>query len=441
MLDDGALMSLALCRPQEGQIVPRLSTLALYTLAHAGKTLFWVVSDLYFVWIVTAVGGVSGARAGLGIGLSILLAAGADYLGGRWLGRGIATLGGHARVQLRACLATALALLVFAGAGLCRGTFLATGMMAALILFRLTYAGVDITQNAVPALIARTAGQQADYAMWRNIAGGATRILLSATFVPLLAGHAPAQQAWRFLALAMVIGMAACLAAWRLAIRLADTPTQRLPPAPYSPVETGAGSLRLLVAMGLASVGMTVFQQLEPFLALRMPDVAGGPSGAWAGTLFLTCGGAGGLLCQPLWRAFLLRRGPAPLRGAVIAACLIEGGLMLCPLRGTAARLLWSMLTGLLYGACAGGVLLALWARINASLPRDALARISCFSAGAKLGQAIGLALAGWQIQGMSPSAQSAQPAMLTTAMALSLLPMMAAMLLSPAVPPDPSPV
>lgn len=423
MLDDGALMPPALCRPQEGQIVPRLPrlpTLALYTLAHAGKTLFWVVSDLYFVWMVTVVDGVSGARAGLGIGLSILLAAGADYLGGRWLGGSMTTAAGHARLQLYACCATALALLVFAGAGLHHGPHLAEAMMAALILFRLTYAGLDITQNAVPALIAETAAQQADYAMWRNIAGGGIRILLSAGFVPLLAGHAPHEQAWRFLVLALAIGVIACLAALALTRRLADGLADRATlPLPDN-ADTGPDAPGLLIAMGLASLGMTLFQQLEPFLAAHLLAQA---SAAWAGALFITGGSAGGLICQPFWRALMLEYGARRLQQGVMVACLIAAALMVAPAWGQAWLIVWAILAGSLYGAAAGGLLLALWSRINASQPRDALARISRFSAGAKLGQALGLALAGWQIQN--------QPLALAAAMALALLPMMGAMALT----------
>lgn len=413
--DDGAFTRPAFHAHQRGQMVtrlPRLPTMALYALAHAGKTLFWVVSDLYFIWMVTVVGGVSGARAGLGIGLSILLAAGADYLGGRWLGRRITGAAKNARVQFHACLATALALLLFAGAGLYHGAHLAGAMMVALILFRRTYAGLDITQNALPALIAQTPEQQASYAMWRNIAGGAIRILLNASFVPLLASHTPGQQAWRFLALAGAIGMAACLTAWALNRRLSHDPTDRRPPTALSTAEAGSAPLRMLAAMALASAGMTLFQQLEPFLAARMS--------AGTGPLFLTCSGAGGLICQPFWRALLLGHGARRFHAGVVVACLIDASLMLAPQLLDAGSIPWAIMAGLLYGAGAGGMLLALWTRINASLPRNALARISRLSAGAKLGQALGLVLAGWQIQ--------SQTTALTTMMALALLPMVVAM-------------
>jgi MFS family permease len=183
--------------------------------------------------------------------------------------------------------------------------------------------------------------------------------------------------------------------------------------------DTGPDAPGLLIAMGLASLGMTLFQQLEPFLAAHLLAQA---SAAWAGALFITGGSAGGLICQPFWRALMLGYGARRLQQGVMVACLIAAALMLAPAWGPAWLIVWAILAGSLYGAAAGGVLLALWSRINASRPRDALARISRFSAGAKLGQALGLALAGWQIQN--------QPLALTAAMALALLPMMGAIAL-----------
>lgn len=401
----------------EGAIVPlRLPSSplwAVYALAHAGKTLFWVVSDLYFTWIVMAVGGLQAGVAGLGLGLSILLAAGADYLGGRWLGRSIATARDAGRMQARACIATGLALVLFAAVGFYGGAYLVTLMMAALVLFRLTYAALDITQNALPALIARDDAQRATYAMWRNIAGGGVRIALSAGFVPLMLQSAPGHRALRFLLLAIGIAVGATLVSAALQARLASS-TQ--PPAiPLAPGASGT-PFHLIAAMGLASLGMTVFQQLEPFFVARA-------LASTTGTLFMTACALGAVVCQPAWRALMPDRRT---RWAIAAACLLSAALMLVP---PPYGLPWALLAGLAYGSSAGGALLWLWSAISHGRPAQAIARISRFSASAKLGQALGLVVAGRLLQG-----QMALP----LAMALTLVLITGALLLaSTPNPPD----
>ncbi|WP_206244717.1 MFS transporter [Novosphingobium terrae] len=360
------------------------STLMVYALAHAGKTLFWTVSDLYFTWMVITVGGVAAGWAGLGIGLSILIAAGADYTGGRWLGARVSDIAMAARTQFLACLATSAALLAFAILGLMRPEGLALAMMAGLILFRLTYAGLDITQNALPALIATSERERAAYGMWRNISGGLARIALSAAFVPLLMHRLRQDQALNFLAMALVIAVLACAAAALLRLRLTHgaTPATVPPPAP-SAAEDKPRLGPLSLAMALASLGMTLFQQLEPFFAATALDRD-------AATAFLTAGAVGMVGSQPLWRLLALSRHRRWTHASVIAACLACAGLMLLT---NAYGLVWALVSGLFYGLAGGGVTLLLWMAALDCLPQQAIGRISTFSASAKLGQALSIAL------------------------------------------------
>ncbi len=387
------------------------STLMVYALAHAGKTLFWTVSDLYFTWMVITVGGVAAGWAGLGIGLSILIAAVADYTGGRWLGARITDAAMAARTQFLACLATGAALLGFAILGLVRPEGLALAMIAGLILFRLTYAGLDITQNALPALIATSKCERAAYGMWRNISGGLARIALSAAFVPLLMHRLRQDQALNFLAMALVIGVMASIAAALLRLRLAQgvTPSAAPPAIPASAEERPRlGPLTL--AMALASLGMTLFQQLEPFFAARALD-------RHAAATFLTAGAVGMVGSQPLWRLLALGRHRRWTRGSVIASCLACAGLML--LTG-AYGLGWALAAGLSYGLAAGGVTLLLWMAALDCLPHQAIGRISTFSASAKLGQALSIGLGCAMLQIDAPIATLGQ--MMAGALALVAL-------------------
>jgi len=372
---------------------PRLSTLAIYAMAHAGKTLFWTVSDLYFTWVVIEVGGLSAGWAGLGIGLSILLAAGADIVLGRRLGSRIASATMASRIQLRACIATGVALLLFAGVGLVQGKALAATMMVGLIAFRLTYAGLDITQNALPALIARGERERAAYGMWRTMSGGLARIALSAAFVPLLMHRLRQDQALNFLAMALVIALLATGAAFLLHQRL-HADSQEAPglsaPAPSLPGKVSPRTVPLTLAMASASMGMTLFQQLEPFFAaqaLRRESA----------TVFLTAGALGMVGCQPFWRRLTLGSSERRTRVAIMASCLIGAMLMLAD-RGQ--ELVWASAAGLAYGCGAGGVTLWLWVVALDCPPARAMVRISSFSASAKVGQAVSIVAACALLQG-----------------------------------------
>ena len=380
------------------------STLLVYALAHAGKTLFWTVSDLYFTWMVITVGGLAAGWAGLGIGLSILLAAGADYAGGRWLGARITDAAMAARTQFQACIATGAALLGFAILGLVRPEGLALAMMAGLILFRLTYAGLDITQNALPALIASSEHERAAYGMWRNISGGMARIALSAAFVPLLMHRQRQDQALNFLAMALVIAVMASAAAALLRLRLSRPAA---PPAPQTQPcveEDQAPRLgALMLAMALASLGMTLLQQLEPVSAASALKRD-------AATAFLTAGAVGMMGSQPLWRLLALGRHRRWTRSAVVAACMTCAGLMLlptghAPVWGLAWGLIWALATGLSYGMASGGIALLLWIAAFEGLQQQAIRRISRFSASAKLGQALSIVLGGCLLQIGAPVA------------------------------------
>lgn len=257
-------------------------------------------------------------------------------------------------------------------------------MMAGLILFRLTYAGLDITRNALPALIATSERERAAYGMWRNISGGLARIALSAAFVPLLMHHLRQDQALNFLAMALVIAVMASAAAALLRLRLTHGAiTSAAHPPSASPAERAPRLGPLTLAMALASLGMTLFQQLEPFFAARALDRD-------AAMGFLTAGAVGMVGSQPLWRLLALGRNRRWTGGTVMATCLACAGLMLI---SSTYGLVWALLTGLCCGLAGGGVTLLLWMAALDCLPQQAIGRISSFSASAKLGQAASIVL------------------------------------------------
>lgn len=355
-----------------------------YLFAHAGKTLFWTASDLYFVFYMNKVCGIAPIVTGFIVGASILLAALADYGIGRTLGSIIRTAPQAGRLQLAGGIGAAITLTLFASTAFLDAAWRLPACITSLLLFRLAYALIDVPQNTLMSFVPGTARELSMLVAGRNIAGGVCKIALATAFVPIMRGDAPVEVAPRFLWLVAIIAIIAIIGFALLAARLS---TQEVSVSQGSePEHSEIGGH--LIRMAATSVMLTGFTQLQPYIAI---DVI---HGANAATTFLTTIAAGNILSQPMchWRASIVRERiwTEVLWSTVLAALCIS----LMPLDMMSA----SITAGLICGLATGGMLFALWTDFAESLSGDdtffAYAR---FTASAKMGQGLAIiAIGSW---------------------------------------------
>lgn len=365
---------------QAGTIAARpgkRSAFAAYMLAHGGKSLFWVASDLYFTFYMNEVCGIAPIVTGLVVGFSLLVAAIADETFGRMLGARVTTAAQAGRLQLGGGMASAVALLTFASVAFVPTALRVPASIATLLLFRLTYAAIDVPQNALLTLAASSGGDRTALVAGRNVVGGMARITLSFLFIPVLALQPPAAAATRFFGLAAAVASSAILGsvvlAWVLHRRLAAGVAQ---PA----TGDAAATRRLALWMFVASTGTTGFVQLEPYLATY------GLITNTAGSSFITAVAVGTVASQPFWRLRALRTPGRILSEALLAMTAVAAIFPFMPLWGT----IGAVIGGLLYGIVSGGLMFALWSllALTAAGPMT-LAAHGRFSAAAKCGQGI----------------------------------------------------
>lgn len=369
---------------KSGQRDGERSPLPAYLLAHGGKTLFWIASDLYFVFYMNKVCGIAPIITGLIVGGSILLAALADFGIGRILGSRIRTAKQAGQLQLTGGIGAAVTLSLFAATAYLDANWRIAACVISLLLFRLTYALMDVPQNALMSMIPRTTRELSTLVAGRNIAGGICKIALAAAFVPIMRDDAPVEAAPRFLWLVTCIAVLAITGFCFLAVRLRSR--QYSAPAPYD--AEGRQIEGHLVRMAVASAMLTGFTQLQPYIAIEEIHAAG------AAAIFLTAIAAGSILSQPLWH-WRAQTSPRRLWREVLFSTFIAAlSIVVMPLDLTSG----SIVAGALCGLGSGGMLFTLWAEFAKSLSgSEALFAYGRFTGSAKLGQGIAtIAIGSW---------------------------------------------
>ncbi|MBB3957274.1 MFS transporter [Novosphingobium sediminicola] len=370
------------------------ASIAAYLLAHGGKTLFWTISDLYFVFYLNQICGIAPAITGLIVGLSILLAALADAFAGTMLQAIVIRPGQIIRLQLIGGIGNGLLLLLFALTAFVDTNWRVACAVATLMGLRLFYALIDIPQNALLSWAQWSDRGIATVVAGRNIVGGMARMMLALAFVPIMTGAPSGQSPARFLALVCAISIIQITGVALLARHLPDAQ----PDIPAAEGQDGAQPWLHFARMGLVSLMITGFTQLEPYLVSRV--IAQG----FAATTFLTSVSLGGTIGQPFWR-WRSMQAPHPrlrlrlrLQGEIMISGIIAGiALVLAPLHQPVG----SGVAGLLCGLVSGGCLFLLWTDLAANTRRkDAFSTFGGFTASAKLGQGLAIMAMGAWLQG-----------------------------------------
>lgn len=355
-----------------------------YGFAHGGKTLVWTASDLYFIFFMTEVCGVAPLHAGLAIGCSFLFAALAD-LGLVRLLSGTKSRPDPARMQAWGSLASAIALMLFAGiAFLPAHLRLPVGVLT-LLGFRSAYALLDVPQNALLALTPSSDAQRHRLTAIRNMSGGVARTLLAFAFIPVMSRGGRHDAGTAFFALAALLSAVTVAGA----VILSRIATGRHPATAYrqSPLAARPDIAILTAMMAIMTVVTTIFGQVEPYLASY------GMGRHLSASAFMGLVAVGAALSQPVWLTANLRHSPQPLLG--LAMALMVSGTVLLAL-APREMLAVSGSAALLYGTGSGGVLFILWSGIARTASHgNALAVIGRFTAIAKLSQGIAVVVVG----------------------------------------------
>lgn len=374
--------------------------IAIYLAAHGSKTLFWTASDLYFVYYLNQICGIRPALTGLIVGFSLVLAAFADRHVGAWLQAVADRPALIRRWQRIGGVSNGIIFLLFAMTAYIAADWKVACAIISLMGMRLSYALVDIPQNALLSWSGWAPSQITTLVAGRNIVGGVARLMLALIFVPIMVGPVAGGKAAWFFGLVCVIAVLLAASAALLATnfpRLDDTgpPIQR--------------SLRPAVAiqilrMGLLSFMLTGFTQIEPYLVSQAAMTI------QSGTLFMTCVSLGGLIGQPWWRWRIMKHPPSRVHAEILVMALLASGIILSlPLDNVVI----GSLAGVLSGSVGGGLLLLAWADFARGVrDHDSFRAFGVFTGVAKLGQALATtAMGAWLDWHLPPSAAAHGPA------------------------------
>ncbi len=370
-----------------GRPPSQYALVASYLLAHGGKTLFWTASDLYFVFYLNQVCGIAPALTGLVVGTSILFAAIADVFTGNLLRSIIRTPQQAGRLQLIGGIGSSLMLILFALTAFIDTSWRIPSAVGVLALLRLSYALIDVPQNALLSFAPWSKRELTALVTGRNIIGGLAKMLLALAFVPVMKSQPSFGAATRFLWLVGAIGAVMVGGVILLSAQLAVV-KQR-----FAIADKGRNnSITIhLIRMVIASLMLTEFTQLEPYLASQVIEKVE------AATTFLAAVSLGSVLCQPFWRWRAMNTQRSRLLWEIITtACLAAGCITMMSLN----TLIGSSVTGALCGLVSGGTLFLLWTEFAASTDgSDAFRAFGRFTAAAKLGQGVAIMAIGYWLQ------------------------------------------
>lgn len=353
-----------------------------YLVAHSAKSLVWHSSGLLFAFFLTETCRLPAREMGGVIALSLLVSAATDAtLGASWQkhNRSPRELG-----ALQAIGAAFAALFFVAFCSLPFVTPMLRLPVAAVLLigFRLSFATLDVSQNAMIAILARDPKAQAKLLAARNVCSGFASLLVVLVAIPMLLSGA--DRAMRHLCWASAVGCAVVLAglilgrsgSLRRAERALDAPSQK-PPAPLC--------LTLTVA-GIFVAASTLFRSLEPYAVAY--------SGFGPGILVWASLGA--IACQPVW-VFAGRR-MSRAQAALLASGIAAAGALTLAI-SPPPHALGGVLAGLGFGIGSGGLWLMLW---MTAVRTNALRRTARLSAVSKAAQAMAALALGQMLHGSS---------------------------------------
>jgi Na+/melibiose symporter-like transporter len=333
--------------------------IAVYGMAHFGKSLFWACSELLFAYFLTEACGLAPRLMAAALGGSLALSAAADFGVGRVMAARVQTPAAAGRAQFFGAAISACAFSLFGLSGLLPQASRFAYALGAILLFRLSYSVFDVPQNALLALTTEDDAGRARLSSWRYVFGGAASIAVAGLFAPLFKGRLASVQAQNFALLAVALSLVALASAAGLLVllRAGAAPVVRAAPGPRPAPQTvlGRGWRLALIFLMLALVGAagSAFSKLEPYLAAYGLTARAGASAV------LTSIALGNLVSQPVWAWFARRWSLlGSLRAAAVLLVFAAALIWLMVDRGTVA----GVAAGAFYGFGMGGVTMSLWA-------------------------------------------------------------------------------
>ena len=359
---------------------------AIYLLAHFAKSQLWHVSTLLFGFFLTEACGMEPFTMGLVMAGSLLVNGVMDGALGRQAQRRNDGLRiGLLRQGLSASV-TCLFFMAFCATPLLDPDQRLPWAIATILAFRISYAFVDVPQNAAVSLIAGDVDARCALLSYRNMASG-----LANMAVGLVAGavliHGQGTALW--LAWAGSVSMLVCITAANLR-RLAPLALSERPGSSPRPGGNVAPSGRapisfavLLASLAIMMSACSTFRSLEPYYAAFVGRSVG--LLAWAAI--------GGMVSQPLWVACQRRAGTEGTLAILAGLLLFAALILMSPWRAAGVG---AGIVGLSFGAGSSGLWLMLWTTLMAGGPTDhAMGRTGLFTCVSKLAQGIAMLLLG----------------------------------------------
>ena len=374
---------------------PPIRSLSLaYASAHFGKSIFWYGSESLFAFLLTEVAQLRPVSVGWVLCLSFLFSAALDLAVGVLLKRRLSTALAAAHLQLVGAFATSVALIFLFSVPAIKPESPLAISAAAVVLFRMAYAFIDIPQNAMLSSAVGNIGDRAFLASARLAGSGLAALTVAAT-VALLVYSEASSRAPLLVAVGFIMAFLTICACLMLYVAVRQRSSTRVESSTISNAISPAASGRalhaaawvLIAAMFTTSFASPVFTKLLPYYAaVHLLDPV-------RGTVAISMVSVGMVLGQPIWlRVLKHRSGPAK----IVVTCLATSvTATLFWLAGAGA--VWAIVpAAFLFGITSGGVGTALWSAYADVIAHGAAGKeglaYGVFTASAKLSLAISAA-------------------------------------------------
>nr|WP_321440534.1 MFS transporter [uncultured Hyphomonas sp.] len=364
----------------------------IYGVAHFGKSLFWNTSSLIFAFFLTELAGFSPSVMGYVLASSLVFNAFVDLTAGRVLSAYVRTTHSAARAQLLASLFAGFAFITFTATGMVPDSWKVGYAIFSLLLFRLGYSFYDVPQNAFMSLASSTDAERAKLASIRYMAAGTSILFITLIFAPLVRNANADDGAIQFLGIGVFLTFIVILSALLLFLN-----TRKPRPAPpadkaESSKHAEAALIRtpkrpdifplLLGSIFCLSLTASAFTKLEAYFTAYFVKIE------LTALAFMACVALGKTVSQPLWSRLVEKFGlPSAFQVSILSTFLAAISFLL--LAG------WepygTLLVGVAYGACSGGIFMTLWsllAKAASARPDHTTRRFGLFTFFSKNAQA-----------------------------------------------------
>lgn len=362
--------------------------LVAYGAAHFGKSLMWNSSTLLFAFYLTEVVGLAPGEMSAVVGGSLALNACLDLVLGRLIGRRVQSLASAGALQSFGAALAGLAFVGFATTALFPTSVRVGIAVATLFAFRIGYSVIDVPQNSMMSFAATSDAERSKIAAIRYIAAGVSLIAIALLFKPWLRGGWESQRALVFPCVA--VGLAATAQVTALILKRQSRMTSPAAPTPAAlalavPNGSPAPPFVAILASIIVYSGLTsIFGKLEAYFVGFALEIG-------RENYFMAAVALGQATSQFGWRRLGERCGLEAVFG-VSAVAVIIAAIAFIVVGGIGG---WATLgSGFVYGGCASGLLMSIWALLAKSAgvdPKTTTQKFGAFTFCSKMSQAVSL--------------------------------------------------